>query len=107
MRFRDALAPRLAVQTFDCCAALRADGQVPRKDLLCPPGLPPAAWPHIMPMEWMGEGEEFRCRLMLPVSCRGEAPDCIVMVVFIDEAAHPRLSIALDETHTYSGAELG
>lgn len=170
MRFRDALAPRLAVQTFDCWLALRVDGKVPKKDLLCPLGLPPAALPFIMLMEWMGEAVEFRCRLvgdgvrkwygtnvvglsmrdlippeahaqrapllrhclsegapawfsgpmlvnkqpvrhagrlMLPVSYRSETPDGIVMVVFIDEAAHTRPSIALDETRTCSRAELG
>jgi len=170
MRFRDALAPRLAVQTFDCWLALRVDGQVPKKDLLCPLGLPPAALPFIMLMEWMGEGEEFRCRLvgdgvrewygtnvvgqsmrdlippeahaqrapllrhcldegapawfsgpmlvnkqpvrhagrlLLPVSYRGETPDGIVMVAFIDETADTRPSIALDETRTCPRAELG
>lgn len=64
MRFRDALAPRLAVQTFDCWLALRVDGKVPRKDLLCPLGLPPATLPYIMLMQWTGEGEEFTCRLV-------------------------------------------
>lgn len=170
MRFRDALAPRLAVQTFDCWLALRVDGKVPKKDLLCPLGLPPAALPHIMLMEWMGEGEEFRCRLvgdgvrewygtsvvgrsmrdlippeaheqrapllrhclaegapawfagpllvnkqpvrragrlLLPISYRGEAPDGIVMVAFIDEAADTPPSITLDETRLCPRAELG
>lgn len=64
MRFRDALAPRLAIQTFDCWLALRVDGKVPKKDHLCPLGLPPPTLPYIMLMEWMGEGEEFRCRLV-------------------------------------------
>ncbi len=170
MRFRDALAPRLAVQTFDCWLALRVDGKVPRKDHLCPLGLPPAVLPFIMLMEWMGEGEEFRCRLvgdgvrdwygtsvvgqsmrdlippeaheqrapllrhclaegapawfsgpmlvnrqpvrsagrlLLPVSHKGEAPDGVVMVVFIEESGAVRPSIALDEARTCPRAELG
>ncbi|MBM3548396.1 MAG: PAS domain-containing protein [Alphaproteobacteria bacterium] len=63
MRFRDALAPRLAVQTFDCWLALRVEGKVPRKDVLCPLGLPPPTLPYIMLMEHVG-ADEFRCRLI-------------------------------------------
>jgi hypothetical protein len=61
--FRDALVPRLAKQTFDCWLALRVDGKVPRKDVLCPLGLPPPTLPYIMLMESAG-GDEFRCRLI-------------------------------------------
>ena len=63
MRFRDALAPRLAVQTFDCWLALRVEGKVPRKDVLCPLGLPPPTLPYIMLMEHVA-ADEFRCRLI-------------------------------------------
>jgi hypothetical protein len=64
MGFRDALGSRLAKQTFDCWLALRVEGKVPRKDVLCPLGLPPPTLPYLMLLEWMGEGEEFRCRLI-------------------------------------------
>lgn len=64
MTFRDALSPDLAKTTFDRWCALRIGGNVPKKDDLCPLGLPPPTLPYLMLMEWMGEGEEFRCRLV-------------------------------------------
>lgn len=64
MSFRDALSPELAKKTFDHWRALRIDGKVPKKDDLCPLGLPSATLPYLMLMEWMGEGVEFRCRLV-------------------------------------------
>lgn len=174
MGFRDALSPLLARETFDRWRSLRVGAKVPRKDDLCPLGLPPATLPYIMLMEWMGEGEEFRCRLigdairmwyggtvvgrsmrdlippsaheqrapllrhcltegapawftgpllinkepvrhgarlMLPVSFRGEAPDGIVMVAYIDDERKPlptddARSVALDTALTCSKAEL-
>lgn len=62
--FRDALSPDLAKQTFDRWVALRVGDKVPKKDDLCPLGLLPPTLPYLMLMEWMGEGEDFRCRLV-------------------------------------------
>lgn len=62
MSFRDALSP-LAKQTFDRWRALCIDGKVPRKDDLCPLGLPPSTLPNLMLMERMAD-DEFRCRLI-------------------------------------------
>jgi hypothetical protein len=61
--FRDALSPELAKRTFDCWVRLRAQGRVPKKDDLCPLGLPPAVLPYLMLMELVAP-EEFRCRLI-------------------------------------------
>ena len=63
MPFRDALTPDLARQTFDRWVALRRGGKVPRKDDLCPLGLPPATLPFLMLMEQVAP-DEFRCRLI-------------------------------------------
>jgi hypothetical protein len=60
--FRDALFPDLAKQTFDSWLALRVDGKVPRKDDLCPLGLPRATLPFVILVEHES-GEDFRCRV--------------------------------------------
>jgi len=61
--FRDALSPDLAKQTFDCWVRLRSQGRVPKKDDLCPLGLPAPVLPFLMLMELVAP-EEFRCRLI-------------------------------------------
>lgn len=171
MTFRDALTSRLAKQTFDCWLALRVEGRVPRKDVLCPLGLPPPTLPYIMLMERI-DADDFRCRLvgtgvrdwygvnvagqtmremipakayeerlpllrhcvdegapawftgplllkgepmrrggrlLLPVAFRGDQPDGIVLVGFMDEAAPPPTdaSIAIDIALKCPAAELG
>ncbi len=63
MAFREALSPDLAKQTFDRWCALRVGGKAPRKDDLCPLGLPPTTLPYLMLMERTTDGE-FRCRLI-------------------------------------------
>jgi len=168
--FRDALSPDLAKRTFDCWVRLRAGGRVPKKDELCPLGLPPAVLPYLILMEHIA-GEEFRCRLigssirdwygtnvvgksmrdlippeaheerapllrhcigegapawfagpllingepirhggrlMLPVAFRGDAPDGILLVLFVDAPGSVvgDLSIAIDTSFVCPRREL-